>query len=650
MAKTKALVDKSFVQALLSAYRLLSPRERYAFIGIVLFSFFGGCADVAALMAVYPLVSILVQPDFLQSQPLVNWLWLAFGAPTEAKFIVMLTLGSAAVVTLGSSMNTYAQISANRFAADCQEQFGRRLMTMMLHAPYSWHIVRSPLLLSSVFQNHVVLWSRDVIRRIPTMASQLATVLLPAIGLIAWSPLGGTLVIVFSVTCLASGLAFLRRRTSRLMQEKRREEERLHVFLSETLQGIKDVKLSSREDNFISAFTRSFHVTTKNFSATGNWNLLPTQFVLIAGQSAIMFGALGLYLYGIKGGELASAMAIVILIVSRVLPAMNRLGTAVGSLANVQTWVDTLCEITSSLRVAVIPTPNPPAASLQWRTLSLIDVAYTYPNESEPALYGANLEITFGHSYAFTGTSGAGKSTLVDIVLGLLQPSKGRVELDGQVMDENRIRSWQSMIGYVPQMPLISDASLRENIAFGIPAHLIEDEKVLRCLSLAHLTDILEDLPFGLNTPLGDRGLRLSGGQRQRVAIARALYNDPEVLVLDEATSALDTLSEFAIQQALLSLRGKITIISIAHRFSTIRSCDCIFLIDDGRLVAQGKFDSLLRENDLFRRLASDSEPLETTDATQQSSGMPLSPAQLATPTLSSESPRLSSLVSGVAS
>jgi len=629
------------VQALLSAYLLLSLRERKAFIGIVLFSFLGGCADVAALMAVYPLISILLQPDFLQSQPLVNWLWLAFGAPPETKFIVVLALGAAAVVTLGSSTNTYAQIRANRFAAECQEQFGRRLITMMLHAPYSWHIGRSPLLLGNVFQNHIVLWSRDVIQRITTMASQLATVSLPVVALVAWSPIGGTLVMVFSVACMVSGLTFLRRRTSRLMREKRREEERLHVFLSETLQGIKDVKLSSQEDNFIRAFARSFHVTTKNFSAASNWNLLPTQFVLIVGQLAIIGGALGLYLYGITGGELASNMAIVILIVSRVLPAMNRFGAAVGSLANVQTWVDTLCEISSSLLAVVIPTPKPPAASLQWRTLSLNDVCFTYPNESEPALYGANLEITVGHSYAFTGTSGAGKSTLVDILLGLLQPSKGRVELDGQVMDENRTRSWQSMIGYVPQMPLISDASLRENVAFGIPAHLIEDEKVLRCLSLAHLTDILEDLPAGLNTTLGDRGLRLSGGQRQRVAIARALYNDPEVLVLDEATSALDTLSEHAIQHALLNLRGKLTIISIAHRFSTIRSCDCIFLIDHGRLVAQGNFDCLFRDNALFRRLASDFEPLETTDAIHQPSVMPLSSAQLTTPTLPFTSTRI---------
>jgi HlyD family secretion protein len=152
---------------------------------------------------------------------------------------------------------------------------------------------------------------------------------------------------------------------------------------------------------------------------------------------------------------------------------------------------------------------------------------------------------------------------------------------------------------------MINDATLKENIAFGIPWERIDDSKVLQCIALAHLSDVLDQLPEGLNTPMGDRGMRLSGGQRQRVAIARALYNDPDILVLDEATSALDTLSERAIRDALLGLHGKITIISIAHSFSTIMFCDCIFLMARGKVVAQGTFDALMRESELFRELAS---------------------------------------------
>jgi ABC-type multidrug transport system fused ATPase/permease subunit len=597
-------------QTLAVSYRLLSPTERRKAIVIVAFSFWGGATDIISLMAVYPLISILVQPDLVQTNAYIRMFWEIAGSPSVSLFAIMLATAASLIIVIGSTLNILSQVQANRFAASCQERLGRDLMMGLLQAPYFWHLQRNPLLLGSLFQAYIVSWSRDVIRRIATMAGQLAAIVLPASALIGWSPLIGSMIIISAVVLLVILQAFVRRRTTLLLSQKKQAEQQLHIFLAETLQGIKEIKLSSRESDFLRSFMRAYHLTSYNFSASNNWALLPTQFVMMVGQLGILCFGVGLFLYGIETGALASMMAIVVLVASRVLPAMNRMGTAINGLNNVSSWIETLDETMASLRQvspsAVIP--KEPPQRLRWREISIREASFTYPNADKPALQSTSVRLCKGGSYAFTGPSGAGKSTLVDLILGLLQPSGGSVEVDGMKIDEANRDAWQAGIGYVPQLPMIVDTSLRENIAFGIPREKIDDAKVRQCLALAHLMDILENLPDGMETQLGDRGVRLSGGQKQRVAIARALYSDPDILVLDEATSALDTLSELAIRDALVSLQGKITIISIAHRFSTIRSCDRIFLMEEGRLTAEGSYDTLLRESKLFRELANGSK------------------------------------------
>ena len=604
--------EQTFLKALAVSFRLLSPMERRRGSVIALLSFLSGAADIVALVAVYPLISVLVQPGILQTNERMHEAWLLAGSPSVRDFAILLAVAASAVVIIGSAMNTLSQVQVNRFTAACQERMGRELMGALLNAPYSWHIGRNPLLLGSLFSEHIVTW-REVIRRVATMAGQMAAIMLPVVTLVGWSPLKGIVGLLAAMMILSLLLGSVKRKTNHLMRQKKEAGERLHVFLSEALQGIKDVKLSSREDDFLKAFARLYHVTSRAFSAANSWNLLPTQLVMIAGQLGIIVVGLGLFLYGVDGGALASTMAIVVLVASRVIPAMNRMGTAINSLANVSSWIETLDEISQSLKNVLPPLGmvKEPVQHLPWNEIALQDVSYNYPNAAKSAIHSVSLRLSRGCSYAFSGTSGAGKSTLVDLILGLLQPTYGSVQVDGRPLSETNRRNWQAGIGYVPQLPLISDATLRENVAFGVPRESIDDGKVRHCLSLAYLSDVLDDLPDGLETPLGDRGLRLSGGQRQRVAIARALYNDPDILVLDEATSALDTLSEHAIRDALLNLRGKITIISIAHRFSTIRASDCIFLMERGGLVAQGTYDQLIRENDLFRQLAVGSKSLE---------------------------------------
>jgi ABC-type multidrug transport system fused ATPase/permease subunit len=245
-----------------------------------------------------------------------------------------------------------------------------------------------------------------------------------------------------------------------------------------------------------------------------------------------------------------------------------------------------------------LPTPEPvkdAARPTSFRAdVTLRDVSFTYPSAAGPALQGVCMQVRRNESVGLVGPSGSGKSTLVDVILGLLTPDAGQVLVDGADIQQN-LRGWQNQIGYVPQSIYLTDDSLRRNIAFGLAAEDIDDEAVQRAIKAAQLEEFVASLPDGLETPVGERGVRLSGGQRQRIGIARALYHDPSVLVLDEATSALDTATERLVMEEVMALRRNKTILVVAHRLSTVEHCDRLYRVEQGRVVAENASTGELR-------------------------------------------------------
>jgi ABC-type multidrug transport system fused ATPase/permease subunit len=238
------------------------------------------------------------------------------------------------------------------------------------------------------------------------------------------------------------------------------------------------------------------------------------------------------------------------------------------------------------------------------RSLAIEALTYKYPEAKEPALVNVNVEIFANSIVAFVGPTGSGKTTIIDIVLGLLEPSSGRVVVDGhEVTAENR-RDWQRSIGYVPQTIFLLDDTIAANIAMGIPESDVDREAVIRASKAAQLHEfVVESLPAGYDTQVGERGVRLSGGQRQRIGIARALFHDPDLLVLDEATSALDNVTEHEVVQSILDMARKKTIILIAHRLSTVKQCDTIFVVERGAVVAHGRYEDLAKSDEIFREM-----------------------------------------------
>jgi ATP-binding cassette subfamily C protein len=237
------------------------------------------------------------------------------------------------------------------------------------------------------------------------------------------------------------------------------------------------------------------------------------------------------------------------------------------------------------------------------REIKLVDVALTYPNAPRPALDGVSIAIRRGESIAFVGGSGAGKTTIVDTIIGLLQPSEGHVEIDGHKLEGEIVARWRKAIGYIPQVVYLSDDTIKRNVAFGVDDREIDAARVERALAAASLDELVASLPDGIDTFVGERGVRLSGGQRQRIGIARALYLEPRVLVLDEATSSLDGVTERQIVDAIEKLRTDRTMIVIAHRLSTVRSCDRLVFMEHGRIQDVGSWEEIHARNPGFQRL-----------------------------------------------
>jgi ABC-type multidrug transport system fused ATPase/permease subunit len=278
----------------------------------------------------------------------------------------------------------------------------------------------------------------------------------------------------------------------------------------------------------------------------------------------------------------------------RLMPSINRVMGAVQSLRYGLPVIDLLHE---ELNLAIPKVGSTPIPATPFHdVLELCQITYAYPGAAEPALKDISLAIQRGESVGFVGASGSGKSTLVDVLLGLLMTDTGKVLADGKDIHEN-LRNWQDQIGYVPQSIFLTDDTLRRNVAFGLANERIDDVAVQHAIRAAQLEEFVTSLPNGLETFVGERGIRLSGGQRQRIGIARALYHDPAVLVLDEATSALDTDTERGVMQAITALQGSKTVLIIAHRLSTVEHCDRLYRLHEGRLVEDGIPNTMVPRN-----------------------------------------------------
>ncbi len=465
-----------------------------------------------------------------------------------------------------------------------------KLFSGYLDQPYSFHLQRnSALLIRNVNQT---LNLPAALEMTLILITEIMIVVGISILLIIAEPFGALIVII---VFLASGYYFQLYTKKHLSTwgEKRHFHEGQRIkHIQQGLGGVKDLKLMGREKVFSQKFLQ--HATATALVAR-NQKVLKTlprlwlEIMIVTCLSILLFLMLK---SGKSISELIPTLGLFAAASFRLMPSANRI---LGSIQQLRYETPVINNIYSEL-VEIVPKIHnlDKKKILPFKnSIKLEKIGYSYQNTSVPTLNDINLEVPFGSQVGFVGESGSGKSTLINIILSLLKPTQGKIEIDG-VNIQNNPRGWQNQIGYVPQDIFLTDDTLRNNIAFAISSDNISEQSVKEAIIAANISDFVDSLPDGLNTMVGERGVRLSGGQRQRIGIARALYHNPKVLVLDEATSSLDTKTEREIMEGIVKLKKNKTVLIVAHRLSTVSTCDVLFKLENGKIVQKGKFEDVV--------------------------------------------------------
>jgi ABC-type multidrug transport system fused ATPase/permease subunit len=586
------------------SWRLLTVSEKRRAVLIAIATIFVSLLDTVSLIGVMPLVSLIIEPDVLATNQTIRTLHEFVGVPEFGIFVYQLAGLAIGLIAASVSMNLLMMAVNKQFRVACQNRLSGQIMARCVGAPYDWLLRQSSTILSHRVFNDVLAWSSGGIYGIIAIIGHASLIILVAIVVLSTAAYSGVIGMLTVGTLAVVVMLPLRSRIRHLSVFRRVAAERSLSFASEFLGGIKDVRLSGRETVFVRVYGDSFDTYGEAMGRLKLLQAIPPLAMLFLGQAGIIVIALLLWKLGKSSGEIAAEMALVLLVTARIIPATTRLAGEVGTMWNVIPNIEGINSLLKQLPpLRELGKVKPAdAALIDWQRIEILGLGYRYSPDRAIAIHNIDATIERGKSYGIAGPTGAGKTTFVDLLLGLLHPSEGQIQVDGISLTAENARAWQRSIGYVPQNPLIADDTLLANIAFGVPTGEIDEARALHCLDMANLTDLAESVT--LHGDLGERGNRLSGGQRQRVAIARALYDEPDLLVLDEATSSLDALSERAVQRALENLRGKVTTVTVAHRLSTIEHCDEIFVLDHGDLIARGSYNELVCTSPLFASMA----------------------------------------------
>lgn len=591
--------------ALRKILALLSPSERRRGLFVVGLMIVMAFLEIVGAASVMPFLAVLARPEVIDEQPLLGWFYRISGVDSINNFLIVLGIGAFALIIFSAVFRIITKFAIYRFTEMRRHSIGSRLLEAYLKQQYSFFMSRhsddmAKSILSEVDQL-VALVLTPAFNILANAVVAVAIVILlivvdPMLALIVGGTIGGSYALIYMA---------VRGLLGRTGQERATANSQRFTAAGDAISGIKEIKLLGREQVYL----RRFSEPSRRFSSRQAISMTAAEVPKYLIEAVGFGGILGLALYlMIKGDGIGQALPLLGLYAIsgyRLLPAAQQIYSGVAKLRFGMPAVDEVySDIVSygggAKEVLTTPEPIVPLASI-----ALEDVSYTYPGAERPALQNMNMVIPVGASVGIIGGTGAGKTTTVDLLLGLLSPTTGSLRVDGTEISAGNVRAWQRSVGYVSQEIFLFDASIMGNIAFGVDPERIDMEAVERAAKAAQLHDfIVNELPMGYRTGVGERGVRLSGGQRQRIGIARALYSDPPVLVLDEATSALDTATESAVMEAVRSLHGKKTIIMIAHRLKTVEQCDRIFLLKDGKVWAEGDFGSLYANEPELRRLA----------------------------------------------
>ena len=580
---------------------LLSLREKKQAVGILGLVTFMALLEAAGIASVMPFLALLANPDLLESNKSLVWLYnqlSAYGVDSVDGFLVFLGAGAFLLVVVTALYRAATHYVMNRFVEMRRHSISVKLLSAYLRQPYSFFLAKNSGDLSKSVLSEVDELIGSVIRPVYNMLAYTVVLLAitsllifvnPMLAILAGLVLGG----LYSLAFLTLKNRLARVGESRVVANKDR-----FVAAGEAFGGIKDIKLLNLEQSYLDRFGRPSKVFARA-RATHTTLIQVPNFLL----EAIVFGTMlivTLVLVITSGGVHSDSLGKVLPILGlyafaayRMKPAIQNLYVGLSSLRYGQRAVQNIYN-DIKLIPAISAESDPVRLDLR-RELRLEDVTFSYPGSSVQSVGALDLSIRAGTVTGIVGKTGAGKTTIVDLILGLLTPSSGQIIVDGNALNPANVMQWQKNVGYVPQDIFLADTTIQMNIAFGLAQDQVDPDRVETCARLAQVATFIEQkLPNGYQTMVGERGVRLSGGERQRIGIARALYHNPQVLIFDEATSALDVDTERAVMDAIETLSVQKTIVLIAHRLSTVKQCDQVVRVEKGMIRSIGRYEEVM--------------------------------------------------------
>lgn len=591
------------------AWALLDKREKrqaWGVLAVVVLSAFSASVMVASIL---PFLTVLSEPEHIHENRILSRLYAFGGFQTDRGFLFGLGLVTIAVICAANVIQVLRVHVVTRFALMRSHSISFRLLSSFLRQPYAFFLINH----SGEMGTKVLSETQQIVVQFFKPAAEGVAALFTIFALLAlllWvNPVITLSVLVVFAVIYGGTLLVTRRRVSQLGQIRAKANTDRFRIANEALGGVKDIKLLGREAAYLDMFEAPSERMADSQARVAVFSQTP-QYVM---QATVFAGLIVLCLV-LLGDDSASGqntmaeilptIGLMALAGQRMIPELSKLFRSITMLTYGDAAVRTVHDdMMNNQDVEALPSGPVIPLGMKWE-LVFENLSYRY-GEGTAGLKEVSFRIGAGERIGIVGTTGAGKSTLANILLGLIFPSEGAFSVDGTPVTRDNIRSWQRSLGYVPQEIFLVDASIRENIALGVPKDRIDHARVEKAARIARIHDfVLSELDNGYDTEVGERGVRLSGGQRQRVGIARALYNDGDLIVLDEATSALDNVTETEVMRSIDGLPGDKTLIMIAHRLSTLRSCDRILVLDQGRISAFASWDDLERHNPIFQELS----------------------------------------------
>lgn len=580
---------------------ILTPREKRRAFLVFSLATLSGVLQVASVGSVVPFVALLVDAEQIHQRQALATAYAVLQFSSVDAFLIFLGAIVLFAVVLSNVVLAGTAVATTLYSWSVYRRLSQKVLEVSLFKPYVTFLnSNSAEVATRVFTESSQVAHGTLLPTIRILCN--AMVLLLLLTMLAYlNTLATVLVVAVLAPIYTLIYIFVRRplrRLGRINMEVNRSRFRL---LREAFGSVKEVKVMRCEGPYIQAYADGTSKLVKSVSTSTIYSTMPKHLVETFALGGLMTGLLYCLHAGVSLESALPTITAFAFASYRILPAAQEIYRCAGSLKFSNAALDSVQDLLSEERPAPVDTSQKIAFT---QNVRLEGVSYTYPNGEKPALQAVDWNVPKKGYYALVGASGAGKTTLVDVLLGLLRQDKGRVEVDGVEITDALVPAWQANLGYVPQHIFLIDDTVAANIAFGVESNLVDQAAVERAAKMACIHEVIQALPQGYQTVVGEQGLRLSGGQRQRIGIARALYKDPELLILDEATSALDGATEAEVHEAVLNTARTRTVIVIAHRLASLLDCDQILVLDNGRVAGRGNFAELEAGCAEFQRLS----------------------------------------------